>query len=163
MSVAATSSMTAEYVNPVLSATRTVFEMMLGCTPKRKGLMLKGEQTPAHDLSAVIGVTGPTSSGTIVLAFTAPTAIEALRRILGTEAAEVNREVCDAVGELTNMIAGAAKAQLAHLDLSLSIPNMVMGHDHQVVYPSNIQPICILFESDLGEFMIEVGFAMKAQ
>ena len=163
MSTATTSSMTAEYVNPVISATRTVFEMMLGCVPKRKGLMLKGEQPPPHDLSAVIGVTGPTTSGTIVLAFSAASAIETLRRILGTEATEVNREVCDAVGELTNMIAGAAKAQLAHLDLSLSIPNMVMGRDHQVIYPSSVQPICILFDSDVGEFMIEVGFALKNQ
>lgn len=151
--------MTAEYVNPIISATRNVFEMMLGCTPKRSGLQLKGEATPSHDVSAVIGVTGPTSRGTIVLSFSTEVAVQALERIIGTKATEVTPEVCDAVGELTNMIAGAAKAQLAHLDLSISIPNMVIGRDHRVVYSSEVQPICILFESEIGEFLIEVGFA----
>jgi len=63
------------------------------------------------------------------------------------------------VGELTNMIAGAAKAQLAHLELSISIPNIVTGPDHVVHYPTEVTPICILFESELGDFIIEVGFA----
>lgn len=156
---AATSTMTAEYVNPVISATRDVFEMMLGCTPKRSGLQLKGPGTPTHDVSAVIGVTGSNSRGTIVLSFSKEVAIQALERILGTVQSEINAEVCDAVGELTNMIAGAAKAQLAHLDLSISIPNIVVGRDHKVMYSSEVQPICILFESEIGQFVIEVGFA----
>ena len=156
---AATSTMTAEYVNPVISATRDVFEMMLGCTPKRSGLQLKGDTTPTHDVSAVIGVTGSSSRGTIVLSFSKQVAIQVLERILGTVETEINAEVCDAVGELTNMIAGAAKAQLAHLDLSISIPNIVVGRDHKVMYSSEVQPICILFESEIGEFLIEVGFA----
>jgi hypothetical protein len=28
-----------------------------------------------------------------------------------------------------------------------------------VHYPTEVTPICILFESELGEFIIEVGFA----
>lgn len=151
--------MTAEYVNPVISATRDVFEMMLGCTPKRSGLQLKGPGSPSHDVSAVIGVTGPVCRGTIVLCFSKGVAIQAFERILGSVQSEINGEVCDAVGELTNMIAGSAKAQLAHLDLSISLPNIVVGRDHKVMYSSEVQPICILFDSEIGEFLIEVGFS----
>ena len=56
------------------------------------------------------------------------------------------------------MVAGGAKAQLAQLDLSLGIPNVVTGPGHSVHFPSNVQPMCISFESDLGSFAIEVGF-----
>lgn len=153
-----TSTMTAEYVNPVISATKDVFGMMLNCTPKRSGLQLKGEDTPSHDVSAVISVTGEKSRGTIILSFSKSVAIQALERMLGNKETEINHQVCDAVGELANMIAGAAKAQLAHLDLSIGIPNIVVGPNHRVVYSSEMQPICILFNSEIGDFLIEVGF-----
>jgi chemotaxis protein CheX len=158
MTTSTASTRTVDCMNPVISATRNVFEMMLGCSPKRKGLMLKEEGAPRHEISAVIGITGR-ASGTLVLSFSKGVAIEVLRRMVGSEATELNTEVCDAVGELTNMIAGAAKAQLAHLELSISIPNIVTGPHHVVHYPTEVTPICMLFESELGEFVIEVGFA----
>jgi len=157
MSTAAAGSMTAEYINPVISATRTVFETMLGCTPKRTALMLKESLTPRHELSAVIGISGKVA-GTIVLSVSRDAALEILNRLVGIEADDINTDVCDAVGELTNMVAGAAKAQMERLELSISIPNIVSGVDHVVHYPSNVQPICIVFESDVGSFAIEVGF-----
>lgn len=160
MTATATSSSinTADYVNPVIRSTREVFEMMLGCTPTRTGLMLKGENSPRHEVSAVIGVTGKIV-GTIIFRVSERVACEVLHRLVGQTATSVNREVCDAVGELTNMIAGAAKAQLAHLKLAIGLPNIVSGSDHELHYPSNVKPFCILFDSELGPFMIEVGFA----
>ena len=153
-------ALTAEYVNPVIRATKDVFEMMLGCTPRRTGLMLKDDKAPRYAVSGVIGVTGR-AVGTIVFSLSQPMALAVLKQMVGTEATALNSEVCDAVGELTNMIAGAAKAQLAHLDLSISLPNVVSGEAHILHYPSDIQPFCILFDSDLGQFMIEAGFSMK--
>ena len=152
---------TTQCVNPVIVATRNVFEMMLECTPRRTGLWLKEGEASDHAVSAVIGVTGE-ASGTIVVSFSREVAIEVLRRMVGTVAESVNREVCDAVGELTNMIAGGAKSQLTNLNLSISIPNIVTGTNHSVLYPSDIQPICIRFESDIGPFTIEVGFSFAA-
>ena len=68
MTTSTASTRAVDCVNPVISATRNVFEIMLGCSPQRKGLMLKGEGTPRHEMSAVIGITGRTS-GTLVLSF----------------------------------------------------------------------------------------------
>jgi len=157
MNTAVASSLTAEYINPVISATRTVFETMLECTPKRTGLTLKESLTPRHELSAVIGISGKVA-GTIVLSVSREAALEILNRLVGIETDEINTDVCDAVGELTNMIAGAAKAQMERLELSISIPNIVSGVDHVIHYPSNVRPICISFESEVGSFAIEVGF-----
>lgn len=153
-------SMTAEYINPVISATKNVFETMLDCTATRTGLMLKETMSPRHELSAVIGVTGKVA-GTIVVSMSESAALGVLDRMVGIKAPEINTEVCDAVGELTNMIAGSAKAQLERLELSISIPNIVSGKNHNVHYPSNVQPICIVFDSEIGPFAIEVGFAAK--
>jgi len=47
---------------------------------------------------------------------------------------------------------------MERLELSISIPNIVSGVDHVIHYPSNVRPICISFESEVGSFAIEVGF-----
>lgn len=146
-----------DYINPVLAATRKVFETMLDCTPKRTGLTLKQDVGMPFDVSGVISVTGKVP-GVIVLSFSKAVAIEVLRRIIGTNATEIDSDVCDAVGELTNMIGGAAKAQLSQLELSLGIPNMILGRNHSVRFPSEIQPVCVTFDSEIGPFIVEVGF-----
>lgn len=151
------SALTAECINPVISSTLTVFETMLNVTPVRTGLALKSSREPAHAISAVIGVTGKIA-GTIVLSMSSTASFGVLDRMVGIEATEINADVCDAIGELTNMIAGAAKAQMEKLELSISIPNIISGPNHNVHYPSNVQPICIDFDSDIGAFAIEVGF-----
>lgn len=151
------SNLLADYVNPVILATRDVFAMMLDCTPRRVGLKVKDHAGCRNSVSGVIGITGRTV-GTIVLSLPTPVAIEVLKRMVGTEADSITHEVCDAVGELTNMIAGAAKAKLGHLELSLSLPNVVSGESYDVSYPSDVSPFCILFESEIGAFAIEAGF-----
>ncbi len=150
-------NLTAEFVNPVLASVRTVFETMLNSSPIRSGLFVKESMVPRYEVSAMIGVTGK-AAGTIVLSLSRHAALEILNRLVGVQADDINREVCDAVGELTNMIAGQAKFRMEHLDARLSIPNIVSGVNHTVYYPSSVQPICILFDSDIGPFAIEVGF-----
>ncbi|VAX35831.1 Chemotaxis protein CheX [hydrothermal vent metagenome] len=152
-----TSSLTAEYINPIIKATVDVFEMMLECTPRRTGLSLKSNTSPSYELSAVIGVSGK-AAGTIVLSLSLETALGVLEGMLGIQETEITSEVCDAAGELTNMIAGSAKAQLEQHELSISIPNIISGVGHEIHYPSSVQPFCLTFESDLGPFAIEVGF-----
>ncbi len=61
-----TSELIAKNINPLLSSTRDVFEMMLDCTAVRRGLSLKTKNSPDKEFSAVIGITG-NASGTIVL------------------------------------------------------------------------------------------------
>jgi chemotaxis protein CheX len=148
----------AEYVNPVIRSTKDVFEMMLGCTPKRTGLKMKDETCPPYAVSGVIGITG-NAAGTIVVGASEKLALNVLERMIGTKAELVNKEVCDAIGELTNMIAGASKAQMAHLNLSISIPSVISGNGHIVYFPTNIKPFCVMFESEIGEFCVEVGFS----
>ncbi len=152
-----TSLATAEYVNPLISATKSVFEMMLNCTPVRTSLRLRTSEDTRFEVSAVIGISGR-AVGTVVLNLSQSAACQVLRRMVGIDCNDISTEVCDAVGELTNMIAGSAKAQLAKYELSLSLPNVVSGGDHIIHFPSDIQPIVISFDSEIGPMTIEVGF-----
>ena len=76
---------------------------------------------------------------------------------LGEPCLEMSGEVADAIGELTNMIAGGAKAQLEKLHLSVSLPNVITGQGYTVDFPKSAEPICIPFESPWGSIILEVG------
>ena len=60
------------------------------------------------------------------------------------------------MGELVNMVAGGAKAQLEQLDMSLTIPTVITGK-FCVEFPSKTSPICVPFESPWGPLTVEVG------
>ncbi len=150
-------AVTAEYVNPLITATRSVFEMMLGCVPTRTGLRLKESGETSQDVSAVIGISGR-AQGTIVVSLTRESACAVLEKMIGDVETEITPAVCDAVGELTNMIAGAAKAQLAKYELSISLPNVIAGHKYVMHSPSDVTPLILSFNSEIGPFWIEVAF-----
>lgn len=145
-------------LNPIIGSVNRTFESMLGTTPRRVGLEVKNPNTPKYPLSAIIALTGK-MSGTIIFSVSKEAALGILSRLLFDEAEEITPDVCDAVGEIANMIAGSAKADLENLNLTLSIPNMVLGEDYEVHYPPEVTlPMCITFESDIGPFSIEFGF-----
>jgi len=79
------------------------------------------------------------------------------------EMTELNGEVVDAVGELTNMVAGRAKAELQEYSLSVSLPNVVTGRDYEIRFPTKATPLCVLFESDWGPLSLEVGLTPAVQ
>jgi chemotaxis protein CheX len=150
--------MRVEYINPFITSLRRTFETMLGCEARRGALSVKGDCHASHLISGVIGLTGK-AVGTVVLSLSEQVALKAASVLLMAEMAAVNEEVLDAVGELTNMIAGAAKAQLEELEMRVSLPNVITGRDHLIHFPSNVTPIVIAFDTDWGPLSVEVGLA----
>lgn len=150
--------MKVEYINPFLTALASTFETMLGCTIERKELSLKSCNTPHHEVSGIVGLSGQ-AVGTVVLSLSENVALKAASTMLMTEATEVDNDVVDAVGELANMVAGAAKAQLEQFHLSISLPNVITGRGHEVRFPSNVTPIVIEYESCWGPLALEVGLS----
>ena len=148
--------MNAEYINPFLAATISVFDTMLQCKLTRGTPFLKSGTQPQHEVSGVIGLSGK-AQGTVVLGLSREAAISAAEVLLQERPAEINGDVTDAVGELVNIIAGSAKAKLEHLEMSLSLPTVITGKFHCVEFPTKVTPICIPFNSQWGEITVEVG------
>jgi len=150
--------MRAEYINPFIVSLGNAFRTMLDCEVHRGPLMLKGQQTQRYGISGIIGLSGK-AIGMVVLSLSDELAKKATSVMLLCETEEINADVIDAVGELTNMVAGAAKAELAEFDLMVSLPNVVTGEDHDIRFPSNVTPICVPFATDWGDLVLEVGLA----
>jgi len=150
--------MRAEYINPFIAALNNAFSTMLDCEVERGQIALKQDRNAKYDVSGVIGLSG-TAVGTVVLSLSHDVATSAASMLLMYEATELDSDVVDAVGELTNMVAGAAKAQLEEYRLEVSLPNVVTGRGHEIRFPSNVTPICVPFNTKWGEMCLEVGLA----
>jgi len=151
-----------EYINPFITSLINVFDTMVGCKVRREDVSLKEDKNPKHEVSGVIGLSG-NAKGTVVLSISKAVALKAASAMLMEEMTELNGEVVDAVGELTNMVAGRAKAELEEYSLSVSLPNVVTGRDYEIRFPSNATPLCVLFASDWGPLSLEVGLSPVPQ
>jgi chemotaxis protein CheX len=149
------------HINPFLKSVANTFSTMLGAQTKRGELTLGDPRKRKFPISGIIGLSGE-ASGMVVINLSTEVAIKAASKMLMEEQTELNNDVLDAVGELANIIAGQAKADLAEYNLSVSLPNVVTGEGHEVRFPSNNPPLCVAFETDLGPLFLEVGFETAA-
>lgn len=152
--------MKVEYVNPFLKSAQETFSMMLQMEITAGKPVLKKEPFASYDISGIIGMSGD-AMGAISLSFPKTTALKAVSRFLGTEIKIVGPEVSDAVGELTNIIAGSAKKDLQNMEVSISLPNVVIGKSHRLANAKDAQNIVIPFSSEIGEFAVEVSLKTK--
>jgi chemotaxis protein CheX len=149
-------AMKVEYINPFLTATVDAFDTMLNCKLTRGKPYLQNGAQPEHEVSGIIGLTGK-AKGMVVLSMSRSAALGSTAALLGERPCDINAEVSDAIGELANIVAGSAKAKLVDLDLSVSLPTVVIGKNHILQFPTKVTPICIPFTSGLGLITVQVG------
>ena len=144
-------------INPFIDATLNVLETMASTRAEAGKPYLKKDQVARGDVSGVIGLTRD-SKGTISVSFTEKSILAIVSNMFGEEIKELNEEVKDAVGELTNMISGQARKKLDELGRKLhgAIPTVIMGKNHSISHMTTSPIIAIPFSTDNGDFTIEV-------
>jgi chemotaxis protein CheX len=153
--------MKAEYINPFLLSTIAAFDTMLQCGLTRGTPYIRNGSQPSHEVSGIIGLSGK-AQGTVVVGLGREAALKIAEIMLQERPSEINADIVDAVGELANIIAGRAKSELEPLNMSISLPSVIIGKCHSIQFPSKITPICIPFESPWGTITVEVGLSEPA-
>ncbi|MGB7327769.1 MAG: chemotaxis protein CheX [Rubripirellula sp.] len=149
--------MNSDVIEAFMASTTAVFETILG-VPVKSNQPSGDSPIVARGVSGIIGLTG-VISGDIIVCFDESIAIKTTGIMLGSEPGELNDDVVDAVGELTNMIAGNAKGRLEKYNLSLALPTVILGSGHRIGFKSGIKPLSIHFDSELGSFSVELGLS----
>ena len=154
--------MKVEYINPFILSTSNVFETMVGITPEvgRPSLKTSPDQGKSY-ISGVIGLSGEVT-GNVVLSFPKVIALKVVSAVLGMETKIIDDTVTDAIGELTNIIAGRAKEGMKGLKVSISIPSVIVGNDHSVRRPTDIPCVAIPFSTEWGDFTVDVSMKETA-
>jgi len=151
--------MKVEHINPFLNATLNVLKTMAFTEATAGKPYLKKERVAGGDVSGIIGITGETE-GSLSISFTEPAICQIVSNMFGEEITKLNQEVEDAVGEITNMISGDARRELAEKGFVLkgAIPSVVSGHNHTVKHMAKGPSIAIPFTTEAGSFVVEVCF-----
>ncbi len=92
--------------------------------------------------------------------FTFETASKIATAFAGIEINPQHPDFADAIGELANMVAGGAKSKFKGLDISISLPNVIVGKDHNVSASKNSPRIIIPCNTSLGAFQVEIGMEL---
>jgi chemotaxis protein CheX len=145
------------YINPFIAATRHLFTTMVK-VPLIMGKPSLGRGEPmdrTYQISAVIAMDGSVT-GAVVLSLSEAVALTVASAFAQTTMETVNADCRDALGEMTNMIAGQAKKSLPGGAVRLSIPQIVPTA--QVIYPPAVPVILIPFDTPQGRFVIQVAY-----
>ena len=145
-----------EIAKPFIAAVTMVLSTMAGVTPTPGKPYVKKNLKACGDISAVVGITGA-HRGTVSLTFTRSCAVYLVKAMLGDDIADIIQDTCDAVGEITNMVSGQARAGLAEMGIVLqgSTPSIIMGDNHTLSHVSASPVIAIPFSTQAGDFTLE--------
>lgn len=149
--------MDVRFINPFLEATIDVLKTMAFVEPRPGKPYLKKDDLAKGDVSGIIGFTGP-ATGSMALSFSEGCILKIVSNMLGEEIKGINGDIKDAVGEITNMVSGAARKNLESLGLSISaaIPTVIAGKGHSVSHIMGGPSIIIPFETEQGPFVVDV-------
>lgn len=147
--------MESEFVQPFVVGVKQMLSSMTGIACEEANAELP---LPTPYVSGVITMSG-SARGQVALTFSRETACLIVAEMLGLELAELDQDMLqDGIGEMTNIVAGHAKAQLVgtRYHFNLSLPSIVVGPDHHIDL-FKVQRVALRrFESDFGAFSMHV-------
>lgn len=156
-----------KFENPLLDKTtvkafihavqKTLFDM--ACTEIHVGKpFIESHLTPRGEVIGILGMVAPPLRGTLSLSFPANTILKIVKNMLGETYTEIDKNSTDAVGELTNMIYGSAKAALndSGFNLEMAIPTVFHGQFQSVTNVDGVTLIIPIKLSSSEEFFIGI-------
>lgn len=151
--------MDVRYINPFVRSVCNTFETMCGLRVTVGKPEMKTSGEPLTDVSSVIGFSGD-AAGCVVLHFSFDIASKVASRFAGEEITPDHPDFADAVGELANIVAGGAKSQFEGLKISISLPNVIVGRNHNVSASKSAPRIVLPCETEVGKFAVEIGMVL---
>jgi len=148
-----------EFINPFLKAAVNVLSMMAFVNPVAGKPFLKKDRKAQGDISGVIGLTGA-SKGVVVFSLSKEAAIKIVSSMLSETYTDLTPDVSDAIGELTNMISGDARRELATkgFKFEAGLPSIIKGEGHIIETMTKGPTIAIPFDIDGAKFVVETSF-----
>jgi chemotaxis protein CheX len=147
------------YIQPFVVAVKKVFDTMINVPLSLSKPFLKNGSEVPYEISGIIGLSGNVT-GCVVVCMSHEVAYELVSSLVGETVTELDEDCTDAIGEITNMIAGNAKTDFPGTGNSISVPSVVVGK-HKVKYPSGLPIVVIPCKTDKGELTIEIALKEK--
>jgi chemotaxis protein CheX len=147
------------FINPFLEAAVKVLQTMAFTETQVGKPFLKGK-TPLSegDVTGIVGLTGA-KHGSLAVSFSEVAILQVVSNMFGEACKEMNDDIRDAVGEITNMICGDARRILAEQghQFQAAIPTVIDGKGHKICHPLPGPVLVIPFAvGEAGKCFLEV-------
>ncbi|MEO6098088.1 MAG: chemotaxis protein CheX [Fibrobacteria bacterium] len=146
----------AEHVNPFIKAAIDTFHTMANLKAHSGKIVMKDKVATAYDVSGIIGLSGG-AKGLVALSFPNASALAIVQAITGEKVVKESR-IIDSIGELANIVAGAAKKDLSMFKIKISLPTVITGANHSISGPVDAMGLVVPFEYPGGKFDLTVCF-----
>ncbi len=120
---------------------------MCGCQAGCVGL----SRVPTHEIGTVTGIIGVHGdvSGFITVNMAERVAIAAVAGLLQEPLRELNSQVIDGVGEITNLIVGGIKKKLSASPWGfrhVTVPSVIVGRNYRIAFAGGLEFVAVTFE-----------------
>lgn len=155
--------MDARFVNCYLKGAQAVFKTMLRMELQMGRPAVKTDRKASGDITGVIGFAGD-KRGSFTISLKTDSVLTIYNAFTGEEKHEINEEVIDAVGELTNIISGQTRLELERIgfNISASLPTVIIGKDVDINMITKAPIITLPFSfgenGHTGEIFIDFSF-----
>lgn len=149
-----------DLLGPLQLAAQTVLQAMCATEPVPGSPSTLQQCEPFGAVSGSISMKGQKASGTLIISFDEASILGIVNRMLSESYQEINQDVLDAVGELTNMICGGAKVGLGEqgLDFEFARPEVHTSEQGHLLngrkvlrLPFSTPDGVFVMETDIGE------------
>ncbi len=145
------------HAEQIANATCEIFASMIMLEVTAKEATHRTNPTFSHSISGMVGLAGSVK-GNLSIHLPESVATAVTTAFLGMEVSEIDEDVCDAIGELANMLAGAVKTALdpSGSEIKLSMPSTVYGDEYSLDCFDKGISIMVPFAVEDKEFNVEL-------
>jgi len=151
-----------KYAQEISAATQEIFSsmVMLEVTPGEP--FKRSDSKLVNSISGIIGLAGSVK-GMLAIHLPDQAALAITTAFLGMDVEEIDEDVCDAVGELANMLGGSMKAILdpGGSEVQLSMPSAVHGEEYAVDCLTDAESVAVPFAFNGQTFIVELQISQR--
>lgn len=148
-------------VNPFIEGALHILDTTAFVKVKPEPPFLKTNSFSQGDISGLLEISGDLT-GSAVISFSEKSILGIVSAMFGEEMTEINDEIADAVGEISNMIAGHVTTKIAELDKKIKVKftKVVIGREQSISHnEAGEHVVSIPFKTTQGQVILEVCYA----
>ena len=152
--------MDAALVNPFIEGTLHILDTTAFVKAKPRDPFLKKNRKAMGDISGLLEISGDLT-GTAAITFSKESILGIVSAMFGEDMTELNEEINDAVGEISNMVAGHVTTKIAEMDKQVKVKftEIKMGEDAVIEHVDGAQHVLALpFNTTKGKLIVEVCY-----
>lgn len=153
--------MDAALVNPFVEGTLHILDTTAFVKVKPESPFLKKSQKALGDISGILEISGDLT-GSAAISFSNKSILGIVSTMFGEEMTAINDEITDAVGEISNMVAGHVTTKIGEMDKKVKVKfkEVKIGPDSEIEHvPGGKYVLAVPFKTTKGKLVVEVCYS----